>query len=160
VSWYAALIPGRAVLRSRGFTLLELMVAITIAGFVLAVSVPASARFYQSMQYRAAVKDVVTVLSSARYQAVNDGRAQDVMIDTRTNALRLNDTVINLPSELNIGVRSAGELNSDGLAVIRFYPEGGSSGGEVSVEMPQRAGVRVIVDWLIGGVSQEKYAIN
>jgi general secretion pathway protein H len=112
------------------------------------------------MQYRAAVKDVVSVFSAARYQAINDGRAQDVLIDTRTNALRLNDVVKTLPSELRVGARAAGELNSAGLAVIRFYPEGGSSGGEVSVEIPQRYGVRVIVDWLIGGISQEKYAIN
>jgi general secretion pathway protein H len=160
MSGCAASMHGRTVSRNRGFTMLELLVAITIAGLVLAVTVPAAARFYQSMQYRAAVKDVVTVLASARYQAVNDGRAQDVTINTRTNELRLNDVVKDLPGELRVAARAAGELNSDGLAVIRFYPEGGSSGGEVSVEMPQRYGVRVIVDWLVGGISQEKYALN
>lgn len=155
-----AQVPGNASLRSRGFTLLEILAAITIVGLVLAVTVPASARFYQSMQYRAAVKDVVTLLSSARYQAVNDGRAQDVLIDPGSNTLRLNDTVKSLPSTLAISASSASELNSQGLAVIRFYPEGGSSGGEVNIDMPGGSGVRVIVDWLIGGISQEKYALN
>ncbi len=149
-----------ALLRSRGFTIFELLVAITIAGMVLAVTVPASARFYQSMQYRAAVRDVVTTLSSARHKAIDNGRAQDVMIDPRTNELRLNDVVKRLPSELGIAVRSARELNTGGVATIRFYPEGGSSGGEVSIDMPGRSGVRIIVDWLIGGISQEKYALN
>lgn len=144
----------------RGFTILELLVAITIVGMVLAVSVPASAKLYQSMQYRSAVRDVVTAFSSARYEAVNSGRAQDVKINPQANELRLNDTVKNLPSELNIVVRSAGQLNEGGVGVIRFYPEGGSSGGEVDIEIPQRSGVRIYVDWLVGSVTQEKYALN
>ena len=45
---------------------------------LLALSVPATTRFYQSMQYRQAVKSVVTTLGSARQQAINSGTAQDV----------------------------------------------------------------------------------
>ena len=37
-----------------------------IAGLVLAVAVPASMRFYDSMQTRQAVRDTITLLSSAR----------------------------------------------------------------------------------------------
>ena len=148
------------VRRVHGFTMLELLVAITIVGLVLVVSVPASARLYQSMQYREAVRDVITLFASARYQAVNTGRAQDVIINPRIKELRLNDTVKRLPSDLNILVHSARELNDRDAGVIRFYPEGGSSGGGVDIEVPNRWGVRVSVDWLIGRVSQEKYALD
>ena len=151
---------GGNVLRCSGFTILELLVAMTIAGLVLAMAVPASARFYQSMQYRSAVRDVITLFSQARYKAINTGRAQDVQIDPGANELRLNDTVKTMPSALEVAVRSAGELNTESLAVVRFYPEGGSSGGEVYIDMPGRSGVRITVDWLIGGVSQEKYALD
>jgi len=146
--------------KATGFTVLELLAAITIVVLVLAVSVPASARLYQSMQYRGAVRDVVTVLASARYQAINTGRAQDVKINPYTRELRLNDIVKQLPSDLNVVVSSAGQLNEGGVGIIRFYPEGGSTGGEVNIEMPRRSGVRVDVDWLVGSVSQEKYALH
>jgi general secretion pathway protein H len=160
VNAHSAPVGRRTVRRAHGFTMLELLAAITIVGLVLAVSVPASARLYQSMQYREAVRDVVTLFASARYQAVSKGRFQDVIINPRLKELRLNDTVKQLPSELNVLVHSARELNDRDAGVIRFYPEGGSSGGGVDIEVPDKWGVRVNVDWLIGRVSQEKYALD
>jgi hypothetical protein len=44
-----------------------------------------------------------------------------------------------------------------GLAAIRFYPAGGSSGGEISVTRPTGAGVNLTVDWLLGDVAQEAF---
>lgn len=144
----------------RGFTLMEIMVAMALAGLVLAVSVPAAARFYESMQYRAAVRDVVTLLSSARHRALQQGRVVDVSINPRAREVSLDESVTLLPAALGLSVSSAAELNRANVAVIRFYPEGGSSGGAVSIDMPGRSGVRIDVDWLIGGISQETYALN
>jgi general secretion pathway protein H len=146
--------------RQAGFTIVELLVAITIIGLVLAVAVPSSMRSYQSMQYRSAVTDVISILTSARHAAVNQGTAQDVKINTVTGELRLGTTVKFLPSDINVVVHSVGELNEGNVGVIRFYPEGGSSGGGVDLELPTRSAVRINVDWLMGRVSQEKYAIN
>ncbi len=149
-----------AVRSAAGFTMLELMVAITIVGLVLAVAVPASGRLYRTMQYRDAVRDVVTLFASARYQAVNTGRSQDVRINPRTRELSLNTEIRRLPEGLNLVVRAARELNDQQSGVIRFYPEGGTSGGGVDVEIPGSYGVRVNVDWLVGRVSQQKYALD
>ena len=143
-----------------GFTLIELLAAMTIVGMVLAVSIPASARFYESIQYRQAVRDVITLLSSARYAAVNTGKAQDVIINPKTNELRLNKQNTRLPKGFNLVVTSAQEVNRQDEGVIRFYPEGGSSGGGIDIERPGSDGVRISVDWLIGRVSHERYAIN
>lgn len=144
----------------RGFTLMEIMVVMALAGLVLAVSVPAAARFYESMQYRAAVRDVVTVLSTARHRAVQQGRVTDVRINPRAREVILDDSTKQLPAPLGFSVSTAAELNNRDTAVIRFYPEGGSSGGEVNIDLPGRSGVRINVDWLIGGISQERYALN
>ena len=143
-----------------GFSMLELLVAITIVGLVLAVAVPASGRLYRTMQYRDAVRDVVTLFASARYEAVSSGRAQDVRINPRTRELSLNKEIRRLPEGLNLVVRAARELNDQQSGVIRFYPEGGTSGGGVDVEIPGSYGVRVNVDWLVGRVSQQKYALD
>lgn len=144
----------------RGFTLVELLAALTIAGMLLVVAVPASVRFYDSIQYRQAVRDVVTLLSSARYAAVNTGRAQDVVINPGTRELRFGSRRTQLPGDLGLVVHSARELNREREGVIRFYPEGGSSGGGVDIERPGSDGVRVSVDWLVGRVSQERYALQ
>lgn len=146
--------------RARGFTMLEMLVAITIVGLLLAVTVPASARFYESIQYRQAVRDVITALASARYRAINTGRAQDVTVDPRGNRLGTNGEVTSLPKGFEVAVHSASELNSESLGVIRFYPEGGSSGGGIDLQREDGSGVRISVDWLVGRVSQEAYVAN
>lgn len=140
--------------------MLELLVAISIAGLLLAVAVPASVRFYDSMQYRQAVRDVVTTLGSARYRAIDSGRAQDVAVDPFANTLRFADEIIRLPGGLEVGVESAGELNRDRAGVIRFYPEGGASGGGIDLRRSDGSGVKIAVDWLMGRVTQEAYVVR
>jgi len=140
--------------------MLELIVAISIAGLLLAVAVPASYRFYESMQYRQAVREVVTSLASARYRAVNSGLAQDVAIDPFANTVAFGGELTELPAGLKLVVQAAGELNSERAGVIRFYPEGGSSGGGIDLERDDGSGVRISVDWLMGRVTQEAYALN
>ena len=144
----------------RGFTLVELLVATAIAGLVLAVAVPASMRMYQSMQYRGAVQDVINGLSSARHRSITRGVAQDLEIHLKDNRLQLADKTWQLPAAMNLAVHSAGELNRDGIGVIRFYPEGGASGGGVDVESPTGRGVKITVDWLTGHLSQAVYDVN
>ena len=138
--------------------MVELIAAITIGAMMLALAVPASMKMYESMQYRGAVKDAVTLLASARYKSIDTGIAQDVRISPEKRELRLNETVKTLPSGLKVAVSSARELNEQGVGVIRFYPQGGSSGGGIDIERDTGSGVRISVDWLIGRVFQERYS--
>ena len=144
----------------RAFTLVELVVVISIVGLLLAASIPASVRFYESIQYRQAIRDVIIALGSARYKAVNSGRAQDVLINPDTNVVRLNTKVYQLPADFRIVVNSAAEVNRDAEGVFRFYPDGGSSGGDIEIAQPSGAGVKISVDWLVGRVTQERYAFD
>ncbi len=141
-----------------GFTLVELMAALAIAAVIMAVAVPASMKLYDSMQYRQTVRDVVTLFASARYEAVNSGRAQNVEVHPQERWVRFGSEKSQLPGNVSVTVHAARELNYDGLGVIRFYPEGGASGGGVDIETDSGRGVRIEVDWLRGSVSQERYA--
>ena len=148
--------PFRAVSRrDSGFSLLELLLVIAIAGLLLAVSAPASRKFYQSIQYRQAVREVVILLQSARFVAVKTGLAQDVGIYPSQNRVAFGEHITDLPDELTLAVRSAQEVNRPGAGIIRFYPEGGSSGGDIDIERPGGDRVRISVDWLVGRVTHE-----
>ncbi|MEZ5572079.1 MAG: prepilin-type N-terminal cleavage/methylation domain-containing protein [Halioglobus sp.] len=148
------------IMLAAGFTLVELVVAITIVGMLMVASIPATVRFYDSMKYRQAVRDVITSLSTARIQAVTQGKAQDVALDPQTNVLRFDGESHRLPADFNIVVHSAREVNREGEGIIRFYPEGGSSGGDIDIAQPNGAGVKISVDWLVGRVTQQKYEFN
>jgi general secretion pathway protein H len=139
--------------RECGFTLLEILVAMMIAVIVLGVSAPSMQRLYQSSQYHGAVNDVVTLLSSARYSAIRSGGNKDVLINPRTREITLEKKVKVLPDGFQIEVLGSQELNRDGAGVIRFYPDGGSSGGYVNLTYENGMAVQVQVDWLLGRVS-------
>jgi len=143
-----------------GFTMVELLVAIAIVGLLMAVTVPGSMRFYQSIQYRQAVRDVLTTLGQARHQAMDKGQAQNVGFDAERGQIQFYDEVVQLPKGFEMTVTTASEVNQQNLGVIRFYPEGGSTGGDIDVTSPRGRGVRISVDWLMGSVSQEAYDVN
>lgn len=142
------------------FTLVEMMVAIAIVGLLLAVAVPGSIRMYESIQYRQAVRDVLTTLANARHQAVDQGRAKDVAFDPERRRINFDAETQQLPDGFRLTVTTASEVNRDNLGVIRFYPEGSSTGGDVDIASPTGRGVRISVDWLMGGVSQSSYEAN
>ena len=143
-----------------GFTMVELLVAIAIVGLLMAVTVPGSMRFYQSIQYRQAVRDVLTTLGQARHQAMDKGQAQNVGFDAERGQIQFYDEVVQLPKGFEMTVTTASEVNQQNLGVIRFYPEGGSTGGDIDFTSPRGRGVRISVDWLMGSVSQEAYDVN
>lgn len=144
-----------------GFTLLELLVVFAMMGLILGAAVPATARLYESSVYRAAVRDSLTALTSARYRAMAYSRVEDVLIDVEELRLVSGDETVQYPDTVALEVLSASEVNSlyPGKAVIRFYPDGTSTGGTVSIRSSKGTGVDLKVDWLMGRIAQERYAL-
>lgn len=144
--------PSACTERQSGFTLLEMLLAISIAVLILGVSAPATIRLYDSVRYQGAVREVMAMLVSGRYSAITDGEARDVIIDPQKKELKLNNIVKALPGSVELTVVSARELNREGAGVIRFYPDGSSSGGGVQLEDESGRRAQVQVDWLLGKV--------
>jgi general secretion pathway protein H len=118
------------------------------------------------MEYRDAVRQIVSAAKNARRDAFAQGVPMDLLIDADRNRYALSadspsvsaEQFASLPEALDITVVYAAEVSpKPGLAAIRFYPAGGSSGGEISVTRPTGAGVNLTVDWLLGDVAQEAF---
>lgn len=140
--------PGNA-----GFSLLELVAVITVMALVLGVSAPAVQRLYQSSQYRGAIGDVVSTLNAARYAAIREGHYRDILIYPARREIELKNKIKRLPASLQIEVLGSSALNREGAGVVRFYPDGGSSGGYVNISHANGMAVQVQVDWLLGRVT-------
>lgn len=155
---------GSSTTMQRGFTLLELMVVLALGVLLVGVALPFGGRMYDTMQYRDAVRQINAAATAARYQAAIGGRAMDLLLQPGTKRYGVQpagappdeDALKVLDGDVRLGVISAQEISpGSGLAAIRFYPQGGSTGGSVSLRRDNGTGVRLRVDWLLGRVTQE-----
>ncbi|MFT7287649.1 MAG: general secretion pathway protein H [Halieaceae bacterium] len=145
-------VSGGGVFGTGGFSLVELLVVLAIASLMMVAAVPSSVRFYDNMQARQAVRSTLNLLSSAREKALASGNTQDVHLRPATGRLWLNDQERVLPASLRMTVHGAAELNHEDIGVIRFYPDGSSSGGGVDLAREDGSGTRISVDWLVGSI--------
>jgi general secretion pathway protein H len=143
----------------RGVTLVELVVAITIAALLLAV-VPASlSAAHETFAYRAFVRELVAGLRLVRSQAMQSGREVRFVIDVEGRRWGGDQRMRDVPARVDMdAVVAQSEVGARGIGAIRFYPDGSSTGGTIVVVRQSRvAGVRLRVDWMLGRVSQEPF---
>lgn len=139
--------------RSRGFTLIEVLVVLVILALSMAVVVPAvSKRLGGSLDETA--RDVQVALRQARSEAVLRQRSTALLLDVAGKRYRIERSRDSkaLPDTFTLTASVADIETKNGLAGIRFFPDGSSTGGfiRLSVGNSQR---QINVDWLTGRVS-------
>lgn len=138
---------------ARGFTLVEILAAMAVVGMVMAVGIPQSVKFYESMQFRSAVRESITLLKSARHKAIESGVLQDVRVIPDEHIVTFGRHETSFEENVELTVNSAKSLSSGGSGLIRFYPDGSASGGGLSIKRESDERVSIAVDWLVGRVT-------
>ncbi len=140
----------------RGFTLVELLVTFAIAALLIGLVPIAFERMRESSQYRDTVRGVLTDLRLARHRALAEGRAVRFVVDLGNRRYGLEEPRRDVPESLQVRATVASsESAANAVAAIRFFPDGGATGGSIDVIRPSGDGVRLRVDWLFGRVEQE-----
>lgn len=144
-----------ADLRTRGFTLFELIVVLLILAVSAAFVGPAVQSGWQSREIRQGTRKVAAVMRGLRERAVRTGVEQELVLVNDGKTLRWTDgESVVLPDAAWItGVRG-GWIDQDGNARLVFYANGGSSGIALSVGTRGDDGLRLAieVDPLLGSV--------
>lgn len=151
---------SRGGLQTAGFTLVELVVALGIAVLLLGAITTSYARLHDSMGYRATLRQLNASLHAARNQAQRQGREAVFGIDLQQRCFGIDGRCDHaIPAELEIELQlAAQDLDHDGRGWLRFYPDGGATGGSIFLARPGSAGVHLRVDWLLGRITQEQWA--
>jgi general secretion pathway protein H len=139
----------------RGFTLIELLVALAVMAAVLTVAVPLISNVMPGVTLKSAARDVAAALRTSRSRAISGNREATFTLDvgTRRYAVDGEQRVGTLAEDLEVSFVSArSERLDETTGIVRFYPDGSSTGGRVSLSRGERE-YHVDVDWLTGRIS-------
>jgi len=143
--------------RPAGFTLLEMLVVITVMGLAMLAAPRIGGAWADGARDRAAVQELGSGLSRARFMAVAMRSPVEVLFDLKERTWRtspagpkgrLPDTGVSV-----LGIDGA-TVRDASTSAIQFYPDGGSSGGTILIDMPGNQGkpTRIAADWLSGSI--------
>ncbi|BFM21610.1 hypothetical protein R50076_26590 [Gilvimarinus japonicus] len=136
--------------------MLEMMVALAVAAMLLGASAPVANKLYKSMQYRSSLTEIRHLIDTGKYLAQSRGHSVDLVFNVELRQVQLDDMTYVLPDHLSLNVVAARELQrGKDSAVIRFYPDGGASGGDIIISRPS-GGTKISVGWLLGDVQQQR----
>ena len=142
-------------MRQRGFSLLEVLVVIVIIGLSYTLLPKMFFSGVSGAELRSNVRAVATGLRLARDAAINTRREAVLTLDLDQRSFTVqNDTRVHKLNEaLDVKLyTSQADLITEKVGAIRFYPDGSSNGGRVTLAAGERA-FEVDVDWLTGHVT-------
>ena len=144
-----------SVARSGGVTLLELLVVLTLMAFIVAILLPTIGGGVSTTALKGAAREVAAGLRFARGQAIAQRSDALLVLDVaaRTFTLPPDTQLHRLPERMDLKLYTAQrDLVSEKLGAIRFFPDGGSTGGRITLGSGDRK-YDVDVDWLTGRVT-------
>jgi general secretion pathway protein H len=135
----------------RGFTLLELTVVLFILVLGFAAIAINLATGSDATALKGAARDIVSALRYARGRALMTRSETTVTFDFAENTYTITgrDDAYSIPESIDVTMVTAQQELSEGTGSVRFYPDGSSSGGRVTLEEGSHAW-RVDINWLTG----------
>ena len=142
--------------KASGFTLIELVVvlAIGVAIYAVLLAVPLGGG---RADLKAAARTLASGLREAQTTAMATRRDATLTLDleAREYLVAGEKEPRKLPDDVDLKLYTAqSEVLGERTGAIRFYPDGSSTGGRVTLASGKRE-YRVDVDWLTGRVSIE-----
>jgi general secretion pathway protein H len=138
----------------RGFTLLELLVVLAIIGLVVALVPGFMLRSQPQLDIAVAARAIANGLRQARSEAVVRNRSQVFVLDVDERVFRSGDRPpVRIDDGIALSFQTArSQVLADGIGQIRFFPDGSSTGGLISVGLGDLQ-TQVRSDWLTGLVT-------
>ncbi|EGV31313.1 general secretion pathway protein H [Thiorhodococcus drewsii AZ1] len=138
---------------NRGFTLVELLVVMAIAALMMTAVPSLFSAAMPGLEMKSAARRTAATLRLARETAIRQGTDAALLVDLENHRLDLQGyRSLVLPKRLSIRLEAASsEMLDDQHGVIRFFPDGSSTGGRILI-LHEDHGYQVGVTWLTGRI--------
>ncbi|MDH3237376.1 MAG: prepilin-type N-terminal cleavage/methylation domain-containing protein [Deltaproteobacteria bacterium] len=146
-------LPSVSRCRQGGFTLLELIVVLVLAGLVAALVAPSFSGTLESARLRSGAAEVRSVLTLARTLAASGSKVRAVSFDVEKGEFAVLGEARRylLPEGVRIeSARVGGAVVEEETFRVRFFPDGSAEEAEIVVSSASGGGIRVTVEPLTG----------
>ncbi|MGR9106179.1 MAG: GspH/FimT family protein [Gammaproteobacteria bacterium] len=140
--------------RAAGFTLLELLLVLTIAVIAMVVVVPNFAKGIDAVRLQSTSREIASALRYLRGHAVSQHVQAEFNVDVDANVYRITGRQKNytVPRSIKMRLITADtEITGANSGTIRFFPDGSSTGGRVILRTGNRKRL-LDVNWLTGQI--------
>lgn len=137
----------------QGVTLFELLLVLSILALVTAVTVPMLVRS-PTAELRAHAQAIAAGLRSTRDVALTYNRPTAFVVDVKARQVAMGQgrPPYQLPKSIDLVLYTArSELRRESIGAIRFFPDGSSTGGRITLKTERRHYL-VDVEWLTGRI--------
>ena len=145
--------PPQTSARRAGFSLVEVIVVMLMLALVASVVAINVTRSLKSTKIRAVSRDLVAAMKYTRGQAIAKGEAQRISFNLQERSYQApGKKVVKIPADMELGLYTAdSEIVDDDHASIRFFSDGSSTGGRITLRYKGREW-RINVNWLTGEI--------
>lgn len=135
-----------------GFSLVETMLAIAVAGLLLTIAVPGVTAYRERRSFVETQAIVAEGISRARAAAITTGVPHTVLFGRGRISIVGGSAVWEkeIPKDTALSILSARELQIDGHPALAFFGDGTSSGASIELRVGRYEASRSI-SWIDGG---------
>jgi len=151
----------------KGFTLLEMLITLTVITLVVAVAYPSLSRGTTALSLRTTSRDILSILRYTREKAVTEQAGMRVVLDQDNQSVLMIDDTDNstrtywLPEKVKIqGVVTEGVEADGGISTVRFLPNGSSSAVEILIESETGTAIKIVSDPITGVASIQPVSVE
>jgi len=139
----------------KGYTLVEILVVMILLATIGSLVFVNVGRSIGKKKTKAFTQQTLALCKKARRMAMDNGVPTNVYISSSQRRCWINDRAkaIQFPEQVLIEGQGVTRLNED-LYAICFYPDGSSSGGELTVSLSDQPVYAFSVDRLTGLVAE------
>jgi general secretion pathway protein H len=137
----------------RGFTLIELIVVLVMMGLLFSMTPPLLHKAFPSLKLKAATRDLAQEIRYVQQSAIMSGSESLMRFELQINQYQSDLVNQGEVRQLPDGIRFTADQREEHrkILVLRFYPDGSSSGGLIRLGNETQSFV-ITVDWLTSRV--------
>ncbi len=139
---------------NEGFTLLELLVVLSIIGLMSSVVLVSLSGSRETLEIKTAARGVMMQMIESRSQAIRSSSEVRFFLNITQGEFWTEDSATHqkFPKGMEVEIYTAkSEQGENDTAAIRFFPDGSSTGGYVRLSQGE-TNYRIAVNWLTGKV--------